>query len=102
MNKSVADYVAVVLKMLNLYHIPHPSEFCLLLEDWEFINFECLLTGQYEGIGPGNSEVCEHIKFHEGLIKRDKKLFINPFMVNGGPGYEQKQMLWPKFSLKND
>jgi len=98
MNKSAADYIAVHSKRLNLRSYKEPIQVLSAFGGLGIYKYECLLVGQYEGISPTNFPVCEHEKFHESLINESKNLFINPFMINGGAGYDQKRMLWPSFT----
>jgi hypothetical protein len=43
---------------------------------------EALLTGEYAGLNKNGSPVCEHVPFHASLVQSDKKLFINPKLIN--------------------
>jgi hypothetical protein len=36
---------------------------------------------KYDG-GAGNKELCEHVAFHDDIIKNGGKIYINPKMIN--------------------
>ena len=49
---------------------------------------------RYKGIDKLGNEVCEHISFHEELLKRDLKLFINPKFINAALTEHSKVRTW--------
>ena len=49
---------------------------------------------RYKGIDKLGNEVCEHISFHEELLKRNLKLFINPKFINATLTEHSKVKTW--------
>jgi hypothetical protein len=39
---------------------------------------------EYNGLTDDGKEICEHVAFHKNLILKNKKIFINPRMINCG------------------
>ena len=49
---------------------------------------------RYKGIDELGNEVCEHISFHEDLVKMNLKLFINPKFINATLTEHSKIKTW--------
>ena len=43
-----------------------------------------MLNGQYIGLAPDGVEQCEHVSFHGQLRRQNKRIFINPRLINAG------------------
>lgn len=41
-----------------------------------------LAHGKYEGISPDGQAICEHVPFHKTMRDNQKRLFINPKLIN--------------------
>lgn len=43
---------------------------------------EAFIAGSYQGLDSSGGEICEHVLFHNDLITKGYKLYINPRLVN--------------------
>jgi glycosyltransferase involved in cell wall biosynthesis len=43
-----------------------------------------MLSGEYIGLAPEGTEQCEHVSFHRQLRRKNKRIFINPRLINAG------------------
>jgi glycosyltransferase involved in cell wall biosynthesis len=45
---------------------------------------QAMSNGEYIGLAPDGTEQCEHVAFHGQLRKENKRIFINPRLINAG------------------
>lgn len=50
---------------------------------------EVFVQGRYRGESPEGREVCEHVSFHEDLVGKGFKFYINPSFVNLKPSTQR-------------
>jgi hypothetical protein len=43
---------------------------------------EAIVHGQYVGINSLGGQICEHVPFHDDLISKGFRIFINPKLIN--------------------
>ena len=59
---------------------------------------DVFIQGVYIGEYPNGKECCEHVPFHQGLIDKGLKLYINPALVNISPLTQRLTKLKEKIS----
>jgi hypothetical protein len=45
---------------------------------------QAMLSGEYIGLAADGTEQCEHVAFHKQLRQENKRIFINPKLINAG------------------
>jgi glycosyltransferase involved in cell wall biosynthesis len=45
---------------------------------------QAMSSGEYVGLAPDGTEQCEHVDFHLQLRRRNRRIFINPRLINAG------------------
>lgn len=74
--------IAVTSKMRSIRRTSDPIPVQSAFGGLAIYTREAFMAGSYRGLDSAGKEICEHVPFHNDLISKGYKLYINPKLVN--------------------
>lgn len=91
-----AHRIAVTSKMKSISEKSKPIRVESAFGGLGIYRTPVFLEGKYLGIDEAGNEICEHVHFHETLVKKGYQLFIMPSLVNLNRGSQIANILKEK------